>query len=99
MVLCRFPSLSHAVTTDVDSGGLPFQAALPTACDVLPARQLLPPFHQLGLQAIPDIQKRLTRAIEMETAETLMESVGDQVDWAPLLSQMAPGAGFSRRCL
>ena len=95
MVVCRFPSLSRAVTTDVETGGLPFQAALRAARDVLPAsaRQLLPPFHQLGLQAIPDIQERLTRAIEMERAEALRESVGDSVGRARLLSQTAPGAG------
>ena len=95
MVVCRFPSLSHAVTTDVDTGTLPFQAVLRTARDVLPAsaRQLLPPFHQLGLQAVPDIQERLTRAIETERAEALRESVGDSAGRARLLSQTAPGAG------
>jgi hypothetical protein len=57
MVACRFPSLLRAATTDVDTGGLSFQAALRLARDILPAstRQLFPPFHQLGLQAVPDV--------------------------------------------
>ncbi|GAQ93619.1 hypothetical protein KFL_017180010, partial [Klebsormidium nitens] len=92
----HFPALiPFTLTTDVDTGGLPFQAALRAARDVLPAsaRQLLPPFHQLGLQAVPDVQERLMRAIEMERAEALRESLGDSAGRARLLSQTAPGAG------
>ncbi len=95
LVVSRFPSLSPAVTTDVETGVLPFQSALRASRDALPAsaRQLLPPFHQLGLQAVQDIQERLTRALESERAEFLRESVGDSEGRARILSESAVGAG------
>jgi hypothetical protein len=95
LVVSRFPSLSSAVTTDVETGVLPFQSALRASRDALPAlaRQLLPPFHQLGLQAVQDIQERLTRALESERAEGLRESVGDSEGRARILSESAVGAG------
>ncbi len=95
MLSSRIPSLSDAVTVGVETGGLHFQTALRAARDALPAsaRQLLPPFHQLGLGAVPDIQAQLTRAIEMEAAEVLRESMEDSSGRVRLLSESGVGAG------
>jgi hypothetical protein len=93
-VSSRFPILSAAVSTEVETGALRFQSCLRASRDLLPAsaQQLLPPFHQLGLQAVPALQEQLTDAMETERAESLRESMVDSVGRARVLSETGLGA-------
>jgi hypothetical protein len=75
---------------------LRFKSRLRASRDLLPAsaQQLLPPFHQLGLQAVPAMQEQLTDAMETERAESLWESMVDSIGRARVCRRRGSGLGL-----
>jgi hypothetical protein len=93
------PFLAETVSDGVESGGLPFQAALRAARDSLPdqiAGHALGPLAEFGREAERGVQERLTAAIDLGAVQGLRDHTVDPAQRARLVSET--GAGRQRGC-